>query len=255
MDDASIRSQFERDGYYLARNVFTPAEVAQLEADFDRIVRQILAADENVNARWTGPEVDRLGADTVVLHTHNVQQYSALWLRALLHERFLDVAEAILGPDIVLHHTKLFQKPAEVGAPFPMHQDWSYFPSEQDTMIAGVIHVSAATDAMGCLRVVPGSHKFGRIRDSHGQTEHEILLKHPIQDALPLEAQPGDVLFFHYLTIHGSMPNRSDHVRKTVLVQLHAGADAIEAGNQHPNERLVLRGWNSRTTRSSANQG
>ena len=122
-------------------------------------------------------------------------------------------------------------------------------------MIAGVIHVSPATDAMGCLRVVPGSHKLGRIRDSHGQSEHEILLKHPIQDALPLEAQPGDVLFFHYLTIHGSMPNRSDHVRKTVLVQLHAGTDVIEAGNQHPNERLVLRGWNSRTTRSSANQG
>lgn len=255
MDGASIRSQFERDGYYLARSVFAASEVAQLEADFDRIVRQILAADEDVNARWTGPEVDRLGADTVVLHTHNVQQYSAIWLRALLHERFLDAAEAILGPNIVLHHTKLFQKPAEVGAPFPMHQDWSYFPSEQDTMIAGVIHVSPATDAMGCLRVVPGSHKLGRIRDSHGQTEHEILLRHPIQDALPLEAQPGDVLFFHYLTIHGSMPNRSDHVRKTVLVQLHAGTDAIEVGNQHPNERLVLRGWNSRTTRSSANQG
>lgn len=254
MDSASLRELFQEQGYVLVRRVFTPECVHGLEGEFDRIVGQLLASGEEVNARWTGPEMDRLGAGTVVLHTHNVQQYSATWLRALLNDRFLDVVEAILGPDIVLHHTKLFQKPAEMGAPFPMHQDWSYFPSEKDTMMAAIIHVSAATDEMGCLRVYPGSHKLGRVSDSHGQIEHEMLLKYPIQDALPLEAEPGDVVFFNYLTIHGSMPNRSDHVRKTVLVQMHAGDDAIEPGNLHPNERLVLRGWNHRMTREQANR-
>lgn len=250
-----IRAQFERDGYYLARAVFNPAEVAELEAAFDRIVAQIVASGEEVNARWSGPEMERIGAtNTVVIHTHNVQQYSAVWMRALMHPNLLDVAEAILGPNIVLHHTKLFQKPAERGAPFPMHQDWSYFPTEKDTMMAGIIHVSDADDAMGCLRVYPGTHQLGRIRDSHGQTEHEMLAKYPIEGATPLEAKAGDVLFFSYLTIHGSMPNRSDRVRKTVLSQMHAGDDAVEEPNAHPNERLALRGWNSRTTRDLANR-
>jgi ectoine hydroxylase-related dioxygenase (phytanoyl-CoA dioxygenase family) len=253
---SSIKAHFDEHGYYIAKSLFNTDEVAELEHDFDRVVAQLISSNEQINARWKGPEVERLGAmDTVVLHTHNVQQYSAVWLRAMQHRKFLDVAEAILGPDIILHHSKLFQKPSERGAPFPMHQDWPYFPTEKDTMMAGVVHVSRADDAMGCFRLFPGSHKLGRMQGTWGQSMSDILLKeYPIERSTPIEAEPGDVLFFHYFLIHGSMPNRSNEIRKTVLVQLHAGDDAVEEGNMHPNERLVLRGWNHRIARSMANQ-
>lgn len=252
----TIREQFERDGFYLAKGVFSRDETRELEAEFDRIVAQLAASGEDLNARWSGPEVDRLSdSSTVVLHTHNVQQYSAVWLRALLHERFLAVVREILGNDIVLHHTKLFQKPAEKGAPFPMHQDWAYFPTAKDTMMAGIIHVSDATDEMGCLRVYPGSHQKGRMDESDGQHQSEFLRRFPIEGSTPLPASGGDVLFFDYRLVHGSLPNRSDRVRKTVLVQLHSGDDRVEPGVSHPNERLVLSGWNYAATRSSANSG
>ena len=246
---------FSENGYYHARGVYSKTQVAELESEFDRIVAQITAADEHINARWGGPEMERLDAgQTQVLHTHNVQQYSSRWLAAFLEPRFLDAAEAIIGPDIVLHHSKLFQKPAEEGSPFPMHQDWSYFPTEKDQMIAGIVHVSEATDAMGCLRVYPGSHKLGRVDGTSGGQASELLARYPIEKATVLEAEPGDVVFFHYFTLHGSMPNRSDRVRKTVLAQLHAGSDQVEQGNGHPQERLVLRGWNSRATRGGVNE-
>lgn len=252
--DTEIGRQFAEDGYYLAKGVFNADEVAELERDFDRIVAQISQTQENVNATWGGPEMARLGAQNlVVIHTHNVQQYSAAWLRAMMHPKYLAAASAILGEDIVLHHSKLFQKPPEKGAPFPMHQDWSYFPTVRDSMIAGVIHVSRATDEMGCLRVVPGSHQTGRVSGSGGQGENEFLLKHPLENATPCPAEPGDVLFFHYLTLHGSMPNRSQDVRKTVLIQMHRGDDRIEEGNHHPNERLVLQGFNHYATRNTVN--
>lgn len=250
----SIRKFFEENGYYIAKGVYSPAEVAELERDFDRIIDQLVASKEHINARWGGQEMERIGAGTVVLHTHNVQQFSAAWLRALMNDRFLDVAEQILGPDIVLHHSKLFQKPPEKGAPFPMHQDWTYFPTEKDTMIAGIIHVSKATDEMGCLRVYPGTHKLGRVEGTSGQDENEMLAKYPLENATPLEAEPGDVVFFHYFTIHGSMPNRSAHTRKTVLVQLYAGHDKVIDGNPHPDEHLSLRGWNHHATREMANR-
>jgi len=249
-----VKGFFDEHGYYVARQVFTPDETAVLERDFDRIVAQIVGSDEDVNARWNGPEMERLGATgTVVLHTHNVQQYSAAWLQAFLKPSFLDMAEAIVGPDVVLHHSKLFQKPAEMGAPFPMHQDWGYFPTLLDTMTAGIIHVSEADDAMGCLRVYPGSHKLGRLDAAMGGAE-TLVDDYPIEGALPLEARPGDVVFFHYCLIHGSLPNRSDRVRKTVLVQFHSGSDEVEPGNLHPDERLCLRGWNATMTRSKANR-
>jgi phytanoyl-CoA hydroxylase len=243
---------FAENGFYLAQGVFSADEVSVLEAEFDRIVAQISGANEEINARWSGPEMDRLGAaNTVVLHTHGVHRYSAEWMRALMHPRFLEACSSLIGPDIMLHHTKLFQKPAEAGAPFPMHQDWEYFPSEKDTMMAGVIHVSEADDEMGCLRVFPGSHKLGRISGSQGQSE--ILLRdYPIEKATPIEAKPGDVVFFHYLTIHGSMPNRSNRVRKTVLAQLHSGQDRMEPAG-HPYDGLCLAGWNHAATRSGVN--
>lgn len=243
---------FQRDGYALFRGVFTSEEVHGLETEFDRIVAQIVASGEDVEARWGGEAMERLGgAGTSVVHTHNVQQYSAFWLAALLNPRFLEACGAAVGPDVVLHHTKLFQKPPERGAPFPMHQDWSYFPSERDTMAAAIIHVSGATDEMGCLRVVPGSHRMGRLENSSGSVE---LPGHKLEDATPIEAEPGDVLIFHYLTIHGSMPNRSAKARKTVLVQVHAGDDLPEPGHPHPYEGLVLCGFNRRMTRELANR-
>ena len=173
----------------------------------------------------------------VVLHTHQVHEFSNVWLQALLHPGFLDITEQIVGPNIVLHHTKLFQKPSEHGAPFPMHQDWTYFPSYQDSMMAGIIWVSDATDEMGCLRVYPGSNKLGRVPESSGQIENELLAQYPIDKATILEAKAGDVTFFHYFTLHGSMPNRSDKVRKSVLAQMLSGDDDIEEGNRHPNAR------------------
>ena len=69
-----------------------------------------------------------------------------------------------------------------------------------------------------------------------------------------MEAAAGDVLFFSYFTLHGSGPNRSTHTRKTVLAQLHAGDDRVEQDGLHPDERLVLRGWNRHASRERANR-
>ncbi len=247
-----ISEYFKEHGYYHAKGIFNADELASLERDFDCIVRQLNASGEKVDATWDGTEASKLAASNdVILHTHNVQKYSRTWLNAFLHEKFLGVVEEIIGPDIVLHHSKLFQKPSENGSPFPMHQDWPYFPTEQDTMIAGIIHVSDATDEMGCLRVYPGSHKLGRVEGANGRQQNDTLDQYPIEKATIVEAERGDVIFFHYFTLHGSMPNRSDAVRKTVLCQLYSGQDRVEDGNHHPNEGVVLRGWNYAATRTS----
>ena len=84
-----------------------------------------------------------------------------------------------------------------------------------------------------------------------GKCFTDAILVFPVEEATILEAEPGDVLFFSYFTLHGSMPNRSNQTRKSVLVQMHAGDDEIESENRHTNVQLVLRGWNHLATRSS----
>ncbi len=248
-----IKTSFTENGCYLAKGLFRPDEVQALEQDFDRIVGQLTASGDQIDATWDGSETAQLARkDDVILHTHNVQKYSRTWLNAFLNERFLDVVGQILGEDIILHHSKLFQKPSENGSPFPMHQDWPYFPTVNDSMIAGIIHVSDATDEMGCLRVYPGSHRLGRVQGADGRSQNDVLDQYPIEDAQVIEAEAGDVIIFHYFTLHGSMPNRSDRTRKTVLCQMYSGQDRIESGNHHPDERMVLRGWNHNISRTAA---
>ena len=251
----NMANDFERDGYCLAHSVFSETVLERLENDFDHIVAQLESSGENINARWDSTNTDALdGGDSRIIHTHNVHRYSANWLSAFRDKNFLDQTELILGSDIILHHSKLFQKPPKEGAPFPIHQDWWYFPTHKDTMIAAVIFLGDADDECGGFRVYPGSHKLGRADNSSGLDTSELLQSYPLDEATPISAKRGDVLFFSYFTLHGSMPNRSDRVRKTVLVQMYSGQDYLLPNEEvnHVDEQLVLRGWNHHMTRELA---
>ncbi len=236
-------AQYHEDGYTLASGLFTEAELDRLEAEFDGIIERRLANQAQLHTSWKG-EWNRDGGTTLI-HTHDVQAYSAEWTKLLVHDRFTEAMADCLGTDNVqLHHTKLFQKPTENGSGFPMHQDTPYFPHEKHTMMAGIIHLSDADEQMGCVRVVPGSHKLGLLDTVEGH-KHLDPEEYPLEDALPCPAKRGDVLFFNYLTIHGSGANKSDRIRKTVLVQVRDAADkpTVNTHRSHA-QGMMLRGIN-----------
>ena len=245
---------FRNDGYYLSKNLFNKSEISVLEKEFDKIVWQLEKSEENINARWGGSLVKNLDLkSSKVIHTHNVQTFSSIMLEMIQNKKLLKIAESFLGPDIILHHTKLFLKPPKLGSAFPLHQDWSYFPTEKNSMIAAVVHISNSTDDMGCIRLIPGSNNLGKIKKSDGHSYiKKIHKKHPLSSAVPIEASSGDVLFFHCYTLHGSMPNISKSPRKTILIQLYSGKDKVVKGNSHTNVQLVLQGWNYNSTRKTA---
>ena len=250
----SRKSFFDENGYFLAKNLFKESSISVLEKEFDKIISQLKESGEDINARWGGDVSKETDVkDSQVLHTHNVQSFSSLMLNMVQNKNLLNLVETFIGADIVLHHTKLFLKPPNVGSTFPLHQDWSYFPTQNNTMIAAVVHISDSTEEMGCLRLVPGSNKLGKVKDSDGHSFlKEIHGRYPLKSVMPIEGRKGDVLFFHSFTIHGSMPNRSKKPRKTVLIQLYSGRDKIIDDTKHTNVQLVLKGWNYNSTRKTA---
>src|ERR1700742_1731278 len=95
---SEISAFYNENGYYHAKGVFSPQEIAVLEQDFDHMVHQLHNSGEQVDIRWSGAAIDKIAPkNTTFVHTHNVQIYSANWLRAFLQERFLDHARAILN--------------------------------------------------------------------------------------------------------------------------------------------------------------
>ena len=134
------KATFKQSGYLLAKGLFKKPETVVFEQEFDKIISQLKKSGENINARWGSGLTKKLESQkSKVIHTHNVQSFSSIMLDMVKNKNLLKIAEALIGPDIILHHTKLFLKPPRIGSAFPLHQDWSYFPTEKNTMIAALV--------------------------------------------------------------------------------------------------------------------
>jgi ectoine hydroxylase-related dioxygenase (phytanoyl-CoA dioxygenase family) len=137
----------------------------------------------------------------------------------------------------------MFIKPPEKGSPFPLHQDYPYFPHARHTMIAAILHFDDAPIEKGCVRVMPGSHKLGPLEHISEGGWHLPFEQYPIESAIPCPAKAGDVLFLSYLTIHGSGLNVSSEARTTLLVQMRDPTDPpTEKVHESRGQGMMLRG-------------
>ncbi|SFR87377.1 phytanoyl-CoA dioxygenase family protein [Sphingomonas jatrophae] len=214
---------YRRDGYLHLRGLFSPEEAAAYRAE----VHAIAEGQGPTDATW---ESVKDGA-TRLIHCHDVQFRSAAFTRLLLDPRVTGTAQSIIGPNVQLHHTKMFVKPPEQGSPFPMHQDHPYFPHRDHSLIAMIFHFDDAPEERGCLRVYPGSHALGPL-PAVGADHHLAKDRFPLAGATPLPAKAGDMIVFSYLLAHGSGLNRSDEARTTLLVQLRDPAD-VQLNDRH----------------------
>ena len=217
---AAQKEFYNENGYVLVKGLLDPQEAGALCREAHELADR-LRKFRDINAAWASVRA----SDQVVLHCHDVQFHCAGFARLLVDGRLGAAAAAIIGPNVQLHHTKMFIKPPEKGATFPMHQDYPYFPHQRHSMIAAIIHLDDAPLEKGCVRVVPGSHKLGPLEPDNKTDLSLSPSRYSIASATPCPAQAGDVLFFSYLTIHGSGMNTSKQSRTTVLVQMRDPAD------------------------------
>ena len=217
---------YRQNGYLLVKGLLSRDEAGLYRQECHDLARR-LSAHGNISAAWGSARKAVANAENaVILHCHNVQFHSAAFSKLIVDDRLTGAASDIIGsPNVQLHHTKMFIKPPEKGAPFPMHQDYPYFPHDRNTMMAAIIHFDDAPVERGCVRVVPGSHKLGPLTHIAEGGHHLPFEDYPVDQATLCPAEAGDALFFSYLTIHGSGLNVSDEFRTTILVQMRDPED------------------------------
>jgi phytanoyl-CoA hydroxylase len=241
---------YRETGYVLVRGVLDAATLEELQIETDGLLQRANQSGRQMNATWRGAWRDTVGvgdapALTRVDSIHNVQNHSATFTRLLVNPCLVDLAAELIGPDVQLHHTKLHAKPPSVGSPFPMHQDYPYFPHVGESMIAAVVHLDEATVANGCLCAVPGSHKLGPLEHRSEGSFYLPIDQWPLDRAAAVEANAGDVLLFSYLTVHGSYVNSSSRPRRILLVQVRSPEDQpLTEQHRSPGQGTMLRGIN-----------
>ncbi len=123
-------------------------------------------------------------------------------------------------------HSKLMQKEPKVGGAWEWHQDYGYWYKNQfmfpDQLISIMVALTEATKENGCLQVIKGSHKLGRV--NHGFAGEQVgadmvMVENALKtmDLVYCELEPGDALIFHSNLLHRSAANLSDHPRWSVI--------------------------------------
>lgn len=214
----------------------TPEQKAQYEKDGFLIVKHFLSENE-VNVLYALAS----GDNTMRSHAFDLSDQSGkrtkltLWFTpgddtfGLLtrSERMVNAASAILGEGEVCHfHSKLMQKEPKVGGAWEVHQDYGYWYKNgflyPDAMLSIMLALTKATKENGCLQVLKGSHKIGRIEHNFAgeqQGADPAFVEEAMKtfERVYVELEPGDALFFHSNLLHMSEANLSDRPRWSLI--------------------------------------
>ncbi len=198
-------SDFENNGFLLARQAFSEADMAHIRRWCDELV----AMPEVSGRQWIYWEKSLLNPnDKIICRIENITPF---------HEGFREMTEALkapmsqlLGEEAVLFKEKVnFKYPGGDG--FKPHQDaqagWDAY---ADFFISVLVCIDEATLENGCLKVVPGHHKRGLFQSWQPLSDAEM----EGMQFVDCPTKPGDMIFFDCYAPHASEPNLTQSIRR-----------------------------------------
>lgn len=232
-------AHFREHGYLLLPGTLSDADLAELDAELNRIAdnyQDLPAVREGFSLE---PKQDPNAKRPIFRKVGGISDHSDAFKRLLHHERILSVLHRLVPEDIHLHRDVVMMKPAKVGREKPWHQDSSYWPYQPMDLISAMTALDDATPDNGCLQVIPGTHKK---EVKHYGKELRIDLT-PEQQAqtryVPLRR--GDTLLFHSLLLHASEPNHSEHPRRVCIFSYLPSQLTYIRDNEPPKPIVISR--------------
>jgi phytanoyl-CoA hydroxylase len=232
------KQQFIDDGYCVVPNLFSEADITEIEAFFEDFKKNGPAIYDGINGFGSKyEEADLTKQQVRALHPHRHSKKAQDWL---LNPRVAEVLVELLDrPALAVQSMYYFKPPGGKGQ--GMHQDNIYLLSKPATCIAAWTAIDSADIDNGCLYVVPKSNqgnilcpeKGGETWLNYGDTH---ITKFPRdQKPIPVPVPRGSTMFFGGNLIHGSGPNRTkDRYRRTFIGHYIDEASEEVAKFYHP---------------------
>ena len=226
-----LLDQYQKEGYLLARGLFSPAEAAQHLEHFMQL-----------RTSGTYP-LDHLGVDTekndpILKYprmTH-VQRWDQLGRQCLTDARIARWLTLLIGQaPLLVQGMVYFKPPGSRGQ--ALHQDQFYLKAQPGTCMAAWMALEPADEENGCLQVVPGSHQLPLLCTQQADTTlsfTDVGVPVPVGlEAVSIPMEPGDVIFFNGSLIHGSPPNGSTDRFRRVITGHYISADARQVAKYY----------------------
>ncbi len=208
---AEQKTAFARDGFFIAEGLLEAEEVSLL----GKIARADREMTENRASRADGE------GGAVELVVRNELPADSIYGAIVRSQRIVRTMETLFADEVYHYHHKMICKEPRVGGAWAWHQDYGYwydngclFPDMGSCMIA----VDRATKDNGCLQVLSGSHRIGRIDhgkvgEQTGANPERVEVARERLELVHVELAPGSAVFFHANLLHRSDQNKSDNPR------------------------------------------
>lgn len=229
--DSAELASYHDNGYLIRRGLFTEEEIGLLA----ETARNDHALDQAATALDDG-EGNRV---RLSLWNHPGEGIYGMVARC---RRMVDSVEQLIGEEVYHYHSKMILKDARTGGAWAWHQDYGYwyqngllFPDLCSVMIA----VDPATKENGCLQVLRGSHKMGRVNhilsgEQAGADRERVEEAQKVMELVYCEMDPGDAVFFHSNTLHASGANHSENSRWAMICCYNAASNNPYKESHHP---------------------
>lgn len=241
-----LADQLSEQGFAIARGVFSGDEMAGIQREVDTVERAALehhASYRDGNLYYEIARDPRL-ARRVVLQAHWFSWINERLEYLRREPRLLSLLEPLLGCDIKQIANQIHWKPSggELTS-YRFHQDIRFreHPEVFSDIEGGCLNMGLAIDAQtrdnGALRIIPRSHRNGYLGLSDDgpimtgtNCEEELRTAGLDPDSVVVcDLEPGDIVVWTLMTVHGSGPNGSARDRR-FNINSYARADSTERG-------------------------
>lgn len=213
-----VLSEYARDGYAIARGLFSPEECDRFSGYFTAMV-------ERGGDGWAEGAVDPNHPDPLRRYPRLLQPHRGdeVAFGFMVDPRIRQHLTALLGEEPFAVQTMVYFKAAGARGQ-NLHQDNMYLLVQPGTCIAAWLALDDCDEENGCMMLVPQTNELPMIcqvetpgldQEQWGNVETPLP---PGQTAVPALMKRGDVLFFNGSVIHGSFRNRTaDRFRRTLI--------------------------------------
>jgi len=222
---------FNRDGYVMVRSLFEREEIG--------LLKKSAVEDRELDKHSFGRKDGEGGTVRLTLWNHPGDNIYGMFARC---HRVVDSVEALLEGEVYHYHSKMILKDPEIGGAWTWHQDYGYWYQNgvlYPDLVSVFIAVDRATRENGCLQVIRGSHKMGRVNhiltgDQAGADMERVNEALKRLDLVYCEMEPGDALFFHSNLLHRSDQNKSKNPRWSLICCYNAARNDPYKDSHHP---------------------
>lgn len=250
----TLRERFAQWGYLYIKRYVPVAECEQLLAELLRAAEPHICRDPGAPPRLQGVpffETDPAW-DEIYPKIQSLEAFHSFF-----HQRhILNLMETVTGTEAFVYPMKMarISTPGKIGFETPPHQD-AHSHHAGPTMAGFWVALHDVTQAMGRVKVLPGSHRRG-VRpvfrtQGVGGVQCEIYDDETTWHVCDFEA--GDVLIFHSCTVHKAEPNTTaETVRISIDTRFCDHGAAVFSTNLEPHHGwriegldwpAIYRGW------------